>query len=366
MRKCLRVARELDLSSHIPPLLLICHGRGQRTFFKPQFPHVWNGNTNLCEGCVSIKGDELPAVQLKAAVVTDSQFPHGAPDTTLVVRSPPSLCYPETILLRAQGLSEWKKPRFLPVWDQWERGQRQSHKHSSLQVAHLSIGGNLSLCLGELKAAMQRCSLGSCSSTLPAQEMWSRRWDSGVGQAPHRHRQRYRKPNFCRLGKECPTQSSQSSPVLTIHRCAIMQKKTMKNFYLEVASVWHWKPLSKPFLGEWEVRSNPGAPRKFLSMVDGLTPLLSGEHLARTRTWHKHAHGTGQAIAVWWAGVWWVRQKRGRAAGDMVKVVLWNINLCLVPSNSEILTEVQGSLDGGWRQGNPPVKDSEPVGVTRT
>lgn len=77
-----------------------------------------------------------------------------------------------------------------------KRGQRQSHWHPSLQVAHLSIGGNLSLCLAELNAAMQRCSLGSCSPTLPASEMWGGRREGGVGRAPHSHRQQIQRTGF--------------------------------------------------------------------------------------------------------------------------------------------------------------------------
>lgn len=38
--KALTSASELDLNSHIPPLLPTCHGDGQGTFFRPQFPHV--------------------------------------------------------------------------------------------------------------------------------------------------------------------------------------------------------------------------------------------------------------------------------------------------------------------------------------
>lgn len=81
----------------------------------------------------------------------------------------------------------------------------------------------------------------------------------------------------------------------------------MKIFYLEVASLYHGKPFSKPYLGGGgrDVRSTPEAPRKFFSMVGDLTPLVSGgEHLERRCIGHKHAPGTGQSMAAFWGGVW--------------------------------------------------------------
>lgn len=52
--------------------------------------------------------------------------------------------------------------------------------HREMQVAHLSIGGNLSLCLTEPRAAMQSAALPPAappSSSLPDVV---RRWETGV------------------------------------------------------------------------------------------------------------------------------------------------------------------------------------------
>lgn len=132
-----------------------------------------------------------PATQPKLAIVTvGTRFSDNFPTEMLLppwaVMSPPIL-----LILRAGGQTAWNKTQraynTLPCLKTTDKCWL--HKHSSLQVAHLSIGGNLSLCLTEPRAAMQKCCSGSCSSSQLRPPCLPGRCGAGggrLGQVPHR------------------------------------------------------------------------------------------------------------------------------------------------------------------------------------
>lgn len=135
---------------------------------------------------------------------------------------------------RAGGVTAWKKPAGLPTRYFEDHREMLVTQHSSLQVAHLSIGGNLSLShrAQSRNAEVQPWlpQLLPAPSSLPPCETRCREvgdWGSApqvqatgikTGHLPTWERMSYLKPCW-------------SSPVLPVHNHALMQKLTMKKLF---------------------------------------------------------------------------------------------------------------------------------------
>lgn len=133
--------------------------------------------------------------------------------------------------------------------------------HREMQVAHLSIGGNLSLCLTEPRAAMQSAVLAPAappSSSLPAVV---RRWQIGVHAL---QAQAAGTKNWGGGGDVLPE-------ALMVLPSA---PHSQAGFPAEINN--EDKPFPSPiFSGSRVVESIPKASRKFLRVVGGFTHLLS-------------------------------------------------------------------------------------------
>lgn len=320
-----------------------------------------------------------PATQLKVAVITvgnwlSDNFPTEMLLPPWAVTSPP---IPLTLEWQYWGQEDWlhgKIPRAYQPGTLFEDHREMLvTQHASLPVAHLSIGGNLSLS----QSPEPQCRSAALAPAAPRERQCGR-WETGA--VSHRHRPQVSRLDIADLWKNVLPEAllvlSSSSRSQSCFNAEINNEekflpkggffvplKALPQSPLEQECQKHTENSWKvPWGGQW---SYPSAEWLILR---------GEEHLKRGCTWHDSVHGTGQCLVG--------RKRWSRTVGGLEQVtdlkgsswISWAVRTLVSgrgrwhdecgtleyglwsPSTRKFQLKVEGSLDGKRLEAGKPAR----------